>query len=426
MNYRHAINRRTFLKSSIASMATVAIVPRYVLGGPGHKPPSEILTRAVIGTGGMGMGHVKSINTECKLLAVCDVDSVHLADAVKEGGPDCKGYHDFREVLERKDIDIVHIPTPPHWHAIISIAAAKAGKDIWCEKPMTRTIAEGEAVVAAVQKYKRIFRLNTWFRFKDSFYGMGVPVKDIRKAVMHDLLGGPLKVTLNASTGFDWKFYWIGRTNLKQEIVPAQLDYNLWLGPAPEKPYHPHRVHGTFRGYWDYDGGGLGDMGQHYLDPVQYIMGKDNESPIEIESDAPKQDSDAVGTFRYIRLKYADGSEIILDGEDRDKGAAFIEGPKGRIMKGMKTNIPNFEKRVKELADPEPMLTDFVQAVKTRNPFALNEVNGHRSCTLINLAKIALQTGRPLHFDPKKQRFINDPRANSYISQPMRGNWKLS
>ena len=99
-----------------------------------------MLTRAVIGTGGMGMGHVKSINTACKLLAVCDVDSKHLAEAVQAGGPDCKGYKDFREVLARKDIDIVHIPTPPHWHAIIAIAAAKAGKDIWCEKPMTRTI----------------------------------------------------------------------------------------------------------------------------------------------------------------------------------------------------------------------------------------------------------------------------------------------
>jgi predicted dehydrogenase len=427
MNTRHVLTRRSFLRTSVASLATIAIVPRHVLGGPGFTPPSEILTRAVIGTGGMGMGHVNSINTACKLLAVCDVDANHLAEAVKAGGPDCKGYHDFRDVLARKDIDIVHIPTPPHWHAIISIAAAKAGKDIWCEKPMTRTIAEGEAVVAAVKKYQRIFRLNTWFRFQDTFYGMGVPVKDIRKAVMHGMLGdGPLKVTLNASTGFDWKFYWVGRTDLTPQPVPAELDYDLWLGPAPAKPYHPHRVHGTFRGYWDYDGGGLGDMGQHYLDPVQYILGKDNESPVEIESDAPPQDKDAVGTFRYIRLKYQDGTEIILDGENRDKQAAFIEGSKGRILKGMKCDLPDFERTLKELSDPEPMVTDFVQAVKTRKKFALNELNGHRSCTLVNLAKIALQTGRPLRFDPKKQRFIGDAEANSYVSQPMRGKWKLS
>ncbi|MDB6040281.1 MAG: inositol 2-dehydrogenase [Verrucomicrobiales bacterium] len=425
MNKKHLFSRRSFLKTSIASLATVAIVPRHVLGGPGFTPPSEILTRAVIGTGGMGMGHVKSINTACKLLAVCDVDSEHLQTAVREGGPDVKGYKDFREVLARKDIDIVHIPTPPHWHALISIAAAKAGKDIWCEKPMTRTIGEGEAVVAAIEKHKRIFRLNTWFRFQDGFYGMGTPVKPIKKAVLNGMLGWPLKVTLSATTGFDWKFSWVGRTDLTPQPVPPNLDYDFWLGPAPFKSYHPHRVHQTFRGYWDYDGGGLGDMGQHYIDPVQYILGKDNESPIEIESDAPKQDRDAVGTFRVIRLKYKDGCEIILDGENRDKDAAFIQGPLGKISKGFKSDIPDFEKKLASLKEPEPQLTDFVQAVKTRKKFALNEHNGHRSCTLVNLAKISWQTGRVLHFDPKKQRFIDDKEANSYIHQPMRGPWKV-
>jgi predicted dehydrogenase len=406
-------------------MATISIVPRHVLGGPGHTPPSEILTRAVIGTGGMGMGHVKEINTECKLLAVCDLDTKHLADAVKAGGPDVKGYKDFREVLARKDIDIVHIPTPPHWHAIISIEAAKAGKDIWCEKPMTRTIGEGEAVIAAIKKHQRIFRLNTWFRFKDNFYGMNTPVRPIKKTVANGLLGWPLKVTLNASTGFDWKFYWVGRTDLTPQPVPAELDYDFWLGPAPYKPYHPHRVHGTFRGYWDYDGGGLGDMGQHYLDPVQYIIGKDNESPIEIEADAPKQDRDAVGVFRMIRMKYKDGCEIILDGENKLKDAAFIEGPNGKIFKGFKTDIVDLEKKLAQLPDPEPQITSFVESVRTRKKFALNELNGHKSCTLVNLAKTAMQTGRVLHFDPKKQRFIDDKDANSYIHQPMRGPWKV-
>ena len=425
MNKRQALTRRAFLKGSIAAFATINLVPRYVLGGAGFTPPSGILTRAVIGTGGMGMGHVKSINTACKLLAVCDVDQKHLDAAVQAGGEGVKGYRDFREVLARKDIDIVHIPTPPHWHALITIAAAKAGKDIWCEKPMSRTIGEGEAMIAAIKKHKRIFRLNTWFRFSDSFYGMGRPVKPVKKAVMHGLLGWPLKVTLNASTGFDWKFYWVGRTDLTPQPIPPELDYDTWLGPAPYKFYHPHRVHGTFRGYWDYDGGGLGDMGQHYLDPVQYILGKDNESPIEIEADAPQQDRDAVGTWRRIRIKYADGCEIILDGENKDKSAAFIEGPKGKIFPELRSDIPNLEEKVDQLSDPEPQITDFVEAVKTRKKFALNELNGHRSCTLVNLMKTALQTGRVLRFNPKTQRFIKDDDANRYIHQPMRPPWKL-
>lgn len=426
MNTRNPLTRRAFMKTSVAAMATISLVPRHVLGGQGVTPPSEVLTRAVIGTGGMGMGHVKSINTGCKLLAVCDVDANHLAEAVKAGGPDCKGYRDFREVLARKDIDIVHIPTPPHWHAIMAVAAAKAGKDIWCEKPMTRTIGEGEAVVAAIAKYGRIYRLNTWFRFQDGLYGMGVPAKPIKKAVQAGLLGWPIKATLSASTGFDWKFYWVGKTGLMPQPVPPELDYDFWLGPAPVKPYHPHRVHGTFRGYWDYDGGGLGDMGQHYLDPVQYILGKDGDSPVEIEAEAPPQDADAVGTFRRIRLKYSDGCEILLDGEDRDKSAAFLEGPEGKIFKAMKSNIPDFEKKLAGVKEPDPQLTDFVEAVKTRRKFALNEVNGHRSCTLVNLAKTAMQTGRVLRFDPITQRFVGDEAANAYINQPMRGSWSLS
>lgn len=156
-----------------------------------------------------------------------------------------------------------------------------------------------------------------------------------------------------------------------------------------------------------------------------YILNKDNESPILVESEAPKQDADAVGIFRRIRLLYKDGCEIIIDGENRDKDAAFIQGPNGKIMKGFKSDIPDFEKKLAELKEPEPQLTDFLEAVRTRKKFALNEKNGHRSCTLVNMAKISLQTGRLLHFDPKKQRFINDKEGNGYIQQPMRGPWKV-
>ena len=339
MKQTDQITRRQFASRAVAAAATISIVPRHVIG-KGQIPPSEIITKAVIGVGGMGRGHLNGVNPKAKLLAVCDVDENHLKAAQKAGGPDVKAYKDFREVLERKDIDVVHVPTPPHWHALISIAAAKAGKDIWCEKPMSRTIYEGEKVIEAVNKHKRIFRLNTWFRFRSGFYGMGTEVKPIRKLVQSGILGGPLKVTVSGVTGFNWKHNWSGRTDLKPQPVPKQLDYEMWLGPAPFKPYHPHRVHGTFRGYWDYDGGGLGDMGQHYLDPVQYIMGKDNESPVEIEADTQKQHHDAVLPWREIRMKYADGTVLILDGENRYKEAAFLEGPNGKLFKGFKSVRP--------------------------------------------------------------------------------------
>jgi myo-inositol 2-dehydrogenase/D-chiro-inositol 1-dehydrogenase len=425
MRIKKKITRREFLKGSIAA-AAITIVPRHVLGGQEYTAPSDQLTRAVIGVGGMGKVHLGY--TDARLLAACDVDANHLKTALDMAGPGVKGYSDFREVLQRTDIDFVHIPTPPHWHALISIAAAEAGKDIWCEKPMTRTIGEGQDVVRAVQKNGRIFRVNTWFRFQDRFYGYGTTVKPIKKAVQSGLLGWPLKVTVSAATGFDWKFYWVGQTHLRPEPVPEELDYDMWLGPAPYKPYHHHRVHNTFRGYWDYDGGGLGDMGMHYLDPVQYILDKDNTSPVEVEADCPQQHPDACGTWRKIRLKYADGCEIILDGEakeENEEDVPFIEGPEGKLFKNLESDIPHFSDKVASLPDPEPQVTDFIEAVRTRKKFALNEQNGHRSCTLVNLSKVAVRLGRLLRFDPTRQRFIGDEEANRLVNQPMRAPWHL-
>jgi hypothetical protein len=250
-------------------------------------------------------------------------------------------------------------------------------------------------------------------------------VKPLKKAVQGGLLGWPIKATISASTGFDWKFYWVGQTSLPPQPVPPELDYDFWLGPAPWKPYHPHRVHGTFRGYWDYDGGGLGDMGMHYLDPVQYILGKDETSPVAVSADCPQQHPDACGSWRRIELKYADGCVIVLDGENKDTRAPFLEGPKGKLYKGFESDVPNLRRTLAALPDPEPQVTDFSEAVRTRTRFALNEANGHRSCTLVNLAKIAVQLGRSLKFDPVTETFPGDEAASRLASQPMRSPWHL-
>ncbi len=415
--------RRDFLKKSLSAAAALTIVPRSVLGGSRGPAPSDQLTKAVIGVGGMGLGHLKYEGA--RLLAVCDVDENHLQTALEVGGPGVAGFRDFREVLARPDIDIIHIATPPHWHALMSVMAAEAGKDIWCEKPMTRTIGEGRKVMEAVRRNGRIFRINTWFRFSDVFYGFGTTVRPIKKAVQNRLLGWPLKVTVSGVTGFDWKFYWSGKTYLPPQPVPKELDYDFWLGPAPSKPYHPHRVHGTFRGYWDYDGGGLGDMGMHYLDPVQYLLEKDGTSPVTIEAEAPQQHPDACGAWRRVRLVYADGCEIILDGENRDVRAPFIEGPEGKLYRGFRSEVPGLREKVASLPDPEPQAIDFAQAVRARRKFALNEENAHRSCTIVNMAKIGVRLNRPLKFDPDRQVFIDDEEANRLIDEPMRAPWTL-
>lgn len=410
-------SRRKFLRSTAAIAAGVTIIPRQVLGR-GFIAPSDQLTKGIIGLGGMGRGHIGLAGT--RVIALCDVDQTHLAAAAKMVGSGVKTMLDYHELIAMPEVDIVHIATPPHWHGIMSIEAAKAGKDIWCEKPMTRTIGEGKRVVEAVKQHGRMFRLNTWFRFQDEFYGMKTTVKPIKKLVESGMLGWPLTVTVSKHTGFDWKFYWVGKTGLEAQPVPQTLDYDRWLGPAPYKPYNAHRVHGTFRGYWDYDGGGLGDMGQHYLDPIQYFLGKDHTSPVKVEVDADQQHPDACGTFRKIIYTYADGCKIILDGEAKDESVAYIEGPEGKLFAGFKSTIPNLKEKLALLPDPAPQVTDFLESVKYRTPFALNESNGHRSCTIINLGKIALQLGRTLNFNPETQEFIGDDEANKMINPPMR------
>jgi myo-inositol 2-dehydrogenase/D-chiro-inositol 1-dehydrogenase len=415
-------SRRRFLKNTAAIAAGFSIVPRSVLGR-GFLAPSDQLTKGIVGVGGMGKVHIPYAGT--RVVAICDVDKKHLEGAAAQIGGNVKTFDNHHDLIALPEVDIVHIATPPHWHGIISIDAAKAGKDIWCEKPMTSTIGEGKRVVEAVQQYKRMFRINTWFRFEDNFYGMNTTVKPIKKLVESGLLGWPLTVTVSKTTGFDWKFYWVGKTKLEEQPIPAELNYDRWLGPAPYKPYNAHRVHTTFRGYWDYDGGGLGDMGQHYLDPIQYFLGKDETSPVMVEVDAEQQHPDACGTFRKITFTYADGCKIILDGEATDPNAAYIAGPKGKLFAGFKSDIPNLKEKLAMMPDPKPQVTNFLDSVKYRTPFALNESNGFRSCTLINMGKIALQLGRTLNFNPDTLEFINDQEANMLIHPPMRSPWNI-
>jgi len=415
--------RRQSIKT-LAALATIQILPSRLLGLNGQTPPSNEITKGIIGCGGISSSH---LSMPGRLLALCDVDTRHLAHRMNQSKAEANGisgYRDFRELIARPDIDIVHIATPPHWHAVMAIEAARAGKDIWCEKPYSRTIGEGIAMMKVIEEKQRMFRLNTWFRFQSGFYGMRTPVSYIKKTAMHGLLGWPLTATISRTTGFDWKFEWVGRTDLTEQPVPDHLDYDLWLGPAPNKPYHPHRTHQTFRGYWDYDGGGLGDMGQHYLDPVQYILDKDNEAPVSVEIDADPQHDDAIGTWRRIEYTYADGCKIILDGENRDKNAAFLEGPKGKIQQRLESNIPDLRKKLDELPDPPEQITDFHHSVRTREKFALNEVNAFWSGTLVNMGVTAHRLNRNLKFDSKTMRF-DDPEANAYNNPKLRGPWKL-
>ena len=431
--------RRSFIKGA-AALGVFNIAPARVLWGA--TAPSNQLTRAIIGFGGIAHSSNHLPYQGSRLIGLCDPDEAHvnggLACAEKAGWGKVKAYKNFLELLADKDVDIVHICTPPHWHGCMSVMAANAGKDIWCEKPMTRTVGEGKRVMEVVKAKKRMFRLNTWFRFQSTFYGFGTPVKPIRQVVENGLLGdGPIRCVFGAGQGFDWKFYWSGRSNLAPQPCPKTFDWDMWLGPAPWKPYHPHRTHGTFRGYWDYDAGGLGDMAQHYLDPLQYLLCKDETSPVKIDYVGPKQHPDVVGRFDRITLTYDDGTEVILDGDQSLKEEPLLRGSNGLCVykKGNGSTTLRLKDangwwddkkvvaKLAELPQPAPQVTDFMQSVRERKTFALNESNGFRSCTMFNLAIVAERLGRGFRFDPVSLHAVDDPAAERFLYQSMREPW---
>ena len=410
-------NRRTFIKTSSLAVAGVALASTMPMAA--CKGANEKLVCGAIGVNGMGWADLAAFlklpNTECA--AICDVDesvlNKRIADTEKIQGKKPVGFKDYRKLLEMPGIDVVIIGTPDHWHCLPMVDACQAGKDVYCEKPLGNSIEEINVMEAAANKYNTVVQVGMWQRSDPHW----------REAVDFVKSGQLGKIR----TVRTWAYQgWMEPVPVQPDgVAPAGVDYDFWLGPAPYKPYNVERVHANFRGYWDYDGGGLGDMGQHYLDPVQYMLGKDETSPVKIEVDAPQQHYDAVGSWRRVTYTYADGCQIILDGENRDKDAAYIEGPNGKIYQGFRSDIPNLKSFIETLPEPEPQITIFSDSVKSRKKFALNEMNGFRSATLVNLGIVAVRLGRTLHFDLDKLEFIDDEGANRLINQPMRAPWVI-
>ena len=432
-------SRRTFLKTAgVAGLFN--IIPADVLWGA--TAPSNQLTRALIGFGTIARSDNHLKYTGSRLVGLCDPFDCRVAMGLalceRQGWGKVKVYRNFMELLADPGVDIVHICTPPHWHGVQSVMAANAGKDIWCEKPMTRTVGEGKRVMEVVKAHGRMFRINTGFRFGKTFYGFGTPVKPIRQIVENGFLGkGPIRCTFGAGQGFNWKFKWSGRVNPEAQPVPKGFDYEMWLGPAPWRPYSDHRVGTSFRGYWDYDSGGLGDMAQHYLDPLQYLLCKDETSPVRIDYRGPKQHPEAVGSFDRITLAYADGTTVDLDGDESLRDEPLLRGANGfcvypRAKGGNTMRIKDAngwwpeEKVLATLAslpEPEPQVTDFMESVRERKPFALNESNGFRSSTMFNLGIVAWRLGRSFRFDPESLHAVDDPAADRFLYQSMREPW---
>ncbi len=412
------VTRRRFLRGA-AALAGLAIVPRSVLGGPGEAPPSESFACGLVGCGGQGgediRSYIDNAGGHSRVLACCDVHEGRLNAKRKRYGDNVDGYTDFRRLLDRADIDVVSTATPPHWHALVSILAMQAGKDVLSEKPMTRFIAEGRAVVNTAKRYGRVFQLGTGGRFSAA--------RSSRSRLTHKIMrSGLLKQCKGVwikRGGFKVK-QWSGAVNLKPQPVPPGLDWDLYCGPSPLRPYHPMRFGGTHRCWWDYDGGGLADMGQHYTDPMQWQYGKDDTSPVLVEAHAPPAHLEATGMWGWVELTYADGFTVVFD--SGEWGPRYDrKQPRGVDIGDLSAED---QKRLAELPDPEPVLT-FVQAVRQRKQSAGHPESSHRSVTLLHLANIAIRLGRKIRYDPVAEQVIGDEEANRLVNQPMRAPWHL-
>jgi predicted metal-binding protein len=398
------------LKGSAVGVSALAVVPRSVLGGAGESAPSERLGGALIGCGGRGPGTFQDLargmrehlGKEVRLLARCDV-------RFKKECDNKEIYTDFRRVLERKDIDVVAVGTHPGWHALVSIAAMEAGKDVLCEKPMTRSIAEGRAVVEAERRYHRIFQIGTYGRFGANRQTHKLMASGLLKECQGVVFRGGFKIR-----------EWSGIVNPKPQEVPKWLDWDVYCGPAPLRPYHPHRFGGTHRGYWDYEGGGLADMAQHHLDGFNYEYAKDFTSPVEIEALAPPAHPEACGLWGWVELTYADGLTLVLDGGEW--------GPRydRKRERGVSPNdlAKEDQEKLKAMPAPEPLVS-FAEAVRTRKRPGGHAEAAHRTATLFHLANIAIRCGRKLRYDPVKEEIVGDEEANRLVYQPMRAPWRL-
>ena len=410
-------NRRKFLKTSAASAASFQIVPRHVIGGQGHTPPSETYGAALIGGGGRGPGTYESMvrKLPATLVAACDVQKTRVDGYIKRKNPEAKGYNDFRRLLENPDIDLVAIATPPHWHALISIAAAEAGKDVFCEKPMTRFIAEGRAVVEAFNRYKRVFQIGTNGRF-------GAYKSRTSRTIHKIMRSGLLKPNpcVHIKKGGLKLNQWSGKPGLKPQIPSEDLDWDLYCGPSPLKPFVTDRVGGTHRNYWDYEGGGMCDMGQHHFDPQQWIYGKDDTSPVKIEAFAPPAHPDVTGMWAWVELTYSDGFTFVMDSAEWGPGY----DKKASKQVSLSQLSEEDQQKIAAMPDPAPLLS-FAEAVKQRKQAGGHPEAAHRAACILHLANIAIRLGRKLQYDPEKEQFVGDDEANRFVNVPMRSPWHL-
>jgi predicted dehydrogenase len=428
-------NRRRFLKVAGAATAFPTIIPARVLG---KDAPSNKIVMGAIGLGGMGSGDLNGFlgDGRVQVVAVCDVDTKHQNRAKgrvdgRYGNKDCKTYLDFREMLTKHKLDAAMTALPDHWHALPAIAAAKAGCDIHGQKPFSRSIVEGRAMCDAVHRYGRIWQTGSQQRSGGQF-------RFACELVINGRIGKVHRVEVGLPTG--------GGGGNTSPVTPSEtLDWDRWLGPAPERPYQGFGPHWNWRWILDYSGGQLTDWCGHHVDIAHWGVGLDRTGPIEIEGKGVYPTSglyDAPTEYNFT-CKYKDGAGIstapggveinVTNNKINAQGTKWI-GDQGWV----------YVKRGKIDAEPKSLLREkigageiklydsgghkknFVDCIINRKETVCPAEVGHRSISVGLLGEIAMLTGRKIKWNPDTEEIINDPGASALLGRPYREPWKLS
>jgi len=431
-----SMDRRQFLQDSVALAASISALQATTASAADETAPktngkkvgpNDVVNVAVIGVKGRGMSHVQAFNDldEARITTICDVDRNVIGKAMKQvsaaNDSEPKFVQDLRRVLDDKDIDVVSIATPNHWHALAAIWAIQAGKDVYVEKPVSHNVSEGRRIVEAAEKYNRIVQAGTQCRSH----------KGIQDAVEFLRSGKLGKVYM--AKGLCYKPR--GSIGHKPDgPVPDGVDYNLWLGPAPERPFNPNRFHYEWHWNWDYGNGDLGNQGIHQMDLARWGLGK---------TEFPKTVKSSGGRFGYSDDGQTPNTQLVVFEFDDCEMQFEVRGLPtndelkvkiGDLFYGTEgilaiTSYFTWQTYLGPKLEPGPggsgkgdHFANFLQAVKSRDAKSLNGPieEGHQSSAFCHLGNIAYRLGRKLHINPSTESFINDPEADAMLTRNYR------
>lgn len=423
--------RRDFLKTSAGAAALGSAFPYFwTTSSVAQDSPNERISVASIGVGGRGSGIARQAEKIGNMVACCDVDSGHAGKFVTETDGPCDSYGDYRHVLERKDVDAVTIGTPDHWHTKIAIDAMRAGKDVYCEKPLTLTIDEGKLICRVVKETGKVFQVGTQQR---SEYGQ-MFLKAIAIA-----RSGRLGQTLKAISS-------VGEPQtggpFAESDPPADLNWDMWLGQAPMTPYIKERAHFNFRWWPEYSGGQVTDWGVHHTDIAMWALGQDHSGPTTIEGQGKfnrEKNCYSVASNFNCRMDFEGGHQILLTSGNNE---LILEGEKGRIRvnRGSLTGKP-VEEIAANQAETDKLneavaklyrgmrlaghMQNFFDCIKSRELPISDVFTHHRSVSACHLANIAMLLDRKLTWDPQAEQFVGDSEANTMLSREQRKPYQI-